>query len=133
MTASTMAAEEQGWWRWGISEEVFNDECYSSVVSLRTLRLALLLGELNGFKITVGDITSAYLMAWTQELIYFVAGPEFEELEGHILVVRKACYGLRTAGKSFHDLLFETLHNMGFRPSYADSDVWICDAGDCYE
>jgi hypothetical protein len=50
---------------------------YSSVVSLRTLRLAMLLGELNRLKIKVGDITSAYSMALTQELVFFKAGPEF--------------------------------------------------------
>ena len=46
-----------------LTEEVFNDERYSSIVALRTLRLALLLGELKGLKIPVGDITSAYLFA----------------------------------------------------------------------
>ena len=32
------------------------------------------------------DIGSAYLEATTREKLYIVAGPEFEELQGHILV-----------------------------------------------
>lgn len=108
-------------------------DAYSSVVSLCTLRLAMLLGELNGLKLMVGDITSAYLMAMTKELIFFKAGPEFMEKEGHLMVVRKSLYGLRTSGKSWHALLFDTLTDMGFTPSRADPDIWIRDAGECYE
>ena len=29
--------------------------------------------------------------------------------------------------------LAETLRSLGFTPSYADPDVWLRDAGDCYE
>jgi Reverse transcriptase (RNA-dependent DNA polymerase) len=108
-------------------------DAYSSVVSLRTLRLALLIGELNGLKMMVGDVTSAYLMALTKELIFFKAGTEFGERAGHLMVVRKSLYALRTSGKSWHDLLFDTLKDMGFPPSLADPDIWMRDAGSCYE
>jgi hypothetical protein len=40
---------------------------YSSVVLLRTLQLAILLGELNSLNIMIRDIMSAYLMAFTKE------------------------------------------------------------------
>jgi Reverse transcriptase (RNA-dependent DNA polymerase) len=108
-------------------------DVYSSVVLLRTLRLALLIGELNRLKMMVGDVTSAYLMALTKELIFFKAGDEFGKRAGHLMVVRKSLYGLRTSGKSWHDLLFDTLKDMGFTPSLADPDIWMRDAGDCYE
>ena len=41
------------------------------------------------------DMGNAYLEAITKEKIYIVAGPEFEELQGHILVIHKALYGLK--------------------------------------
>jgi hypothetical protein len=66
-------------------------DAYSSVVSLRTLRLALLLGELNGLKMMVGDVTSAYLMALTKELIFFKAGPEFGLRAGHLMIIKSRC------------------------------------------
>ena len=38
---------------------------------------------------------NAYLEAITKEKIDIVAGPEFEELQGHILVIHKTLYGLK--------------------------------------
>jgi Reverse transcriptase (RNA-dependent DNA polymerase) len=106
---------------------------YSSVVSLQMLRLTLLLGELNRLNVKVGDVTSAYLMAFTKELIFFKAGPEFGAKAGHLMVVLKALYGLQSSGKSWHDLLFDTLIEMGFKPSKADPDIWMRDNGECYK
>jgi hypothetical protein len=56
------------------------DSVYSGVVSLRSIRLSLLAGEVNGLETWVGDIAVAYLEAYTKEQVYFVAGPEFGEL-----------------------------------------------------
>ena len=109
------------------------DGTYSSVVSLRALRMCLLLGELNGLEVKVGDVSNAYLMAKTKEKVFFVAGPEFGELAGHVMVVYKALYGLRCSGAAYHAFFADTMHQMGFKPSYADPDVWLRDAGDCYE
>ena len=109
------------------------DSVYSGVVSLRSMRLALLIGELNGLNTMVGDIGNAYLEAYTKEKVYFIAGKEFGPLEGHTLVIVKALYGLRTSGARFHEKLADTLRDMGFSPSLADPDLWLRDAGDCYE
>ena len=54
----------------------------SGVVSLRNLRLVIFLGKLNKLDIWGADIGNAYLEAFTDEKLYKVAGPEFEELEG---------------------------------------------------
>ena len=89
-------------------------DSYSGVISLRTLQLALTVGEFNELKVMVGDIGNAYLEAYTNEKVYIVAGPEFGELEGHTLVIEKALYGLCTSGARFHEKLADTLRNMGF-------------------
>ena len=34
---------------------------------------------------------------------------------------------------AFHERLSLVLQNFGFIHSFADPDVWMCDAGDCYE
>ena len=70
------------------------DSVYSGIVSLRSMRLPLLIGEINGLKIMVGDIGNAYFGAYTKEQVYFIAGKEFGPLEGHILKTVKALYGL---------------------------------------
>ena len=42
-----------------------------------------------------GDIGNAFLYGKTKEKVYIIAGPEFgEELQGRILLVDKALYGL---------------------------------------
>ena len=109
------------------------EDSYSSVVSLKSLRLALTIGELNGLKPMVGDISNAYLESYTKEKVYIVAGPEFGPLAGHVLLISKALYGLRTSGARFHEKLADSLRDLGFAQSYTDPDLWIRDAGNCYE
>ena len=50
------------------------------------------LAKLNNLEVCGADIGKAYLEGKTKEKLYIVAGPEFEELEGHILVIYKALY-----------------------------------------
>ena len=57
-------------------------------------------------------------------------GPEFDELDGHILVMYKALYGTWTAGACWHDRLFDVLRDMNFVPSKADADDWMRPATD---
>ena len=83
------------------------EQAYSGAVSLRSLRLALLIGELNGFEAKVSDIGNVYLEAYTKEKVYFIAGPEFGPLEGHTLIIVKALYGLRTSGARFMNVLLK--------------------------
>ena len=71
---------------------------YSGVVSTRSLRLTIFLAKLNNMKAWAADIGNAYLEATTKEKLYIIAGPEFEELQGHILVIHKALYGLKSSG-----------------------------------
>ena len=74
------------------------DNTYSSVFSLRSMRIAIVAAELNNLDIMVGDVSSAYLEAYTQEKVCFIAGPEFGPLEGHLLIIVCALYGLHTSG-----------------------------------
>ena len=60
--------------------------------------LSIFLAKLNNMKIWGADIGNAYLGPTTKEKLYIVAGPEFEELQGHILVIHKALYGLKSSG-----------------------------------
>jgi len=87
------------------------------------MRLVLTLAELNGLKTMAADVSNAYLMAKCTEKVFFTAGPEFGELAGHTMIVYKALYGLQRSGAAYH----------AYFASYADRDVWMQDAGDCYE
>ena len=98
---------------------------YSGVVSIRNLRLAMFLAELKNLELWGADVGNAYLQALTREKLYIVGGPEFEELQGHVLVMYKALYGTRSGGACWHDKVFDILHDMGFKPSKADPDIWM--------
>ena len=52
-----------------------------------------------------------------------LAGPEFGDLQGHLLVMKKGLYGTRSAGARWHDQLFDTLSEIGFVPLKADPHV----------
>jgi hypothetical protein len=106
---------------------------YSSVVNLRSLRICLVAAELNGLHTMVGDISSAYLEAYTKEKVCFTAGPEFGTLQGHTFIIEKALYGLRTSGASWHQRFADTLRDLQYKPCFADNDVWIKDCDSHYE
>ena len=89
------------------------DSVYSGVVSLRSLRLVIFLAELNGLQLYAADIGNAYLEAQTKEEVCIYGGPEFRYLglEGHLLVIVRALYGLKTSGARWHDRFADTLRD----------------------
>jgi len=108
-------------------------DSYSSVISLRGMRLAMLIGENNKLKTMVGDVGNAYLEAYTKEKVCFMAGAAFGDLEGHTMVIVKALYGLRTSGARYHERFADTLRDLGFFPCKNEPDLWMRDRGDHYE
>ena len=109
------------------------DSVYSSVVSLRGIRMLAFIAELNGMEYWSTDIGNAYLESRTKELVYIKAGPEFGERAGHYLVIVKALYGLKSSGLRWSERLADVLRQMGFFPSKAEKDIWMRDMGDHYE
>ena len=98
---------------------------YSSVVSRDSFRIILLTAALNGLQVMACDIQNAYLTANCREKIWTYAGPEFGSERGQPMIIRKAIYGLKSSGAAFRAHLAETLHDIGFKPTKADPDVWI--------
>ena len=56
--------------------------------------MIVFIAELNGQELYGADIGNAYLETKTKEKVCFVAGPEFGDYEGHLLLIHKALYGL---------------------------------------
>ena len=54
-------------------------------------------------------------------------------MEGRLLLIYKALYGLPFSGFQFHQHLAMKLKKMGFVPTKADSDLWMRNRGDHYE
>jgi len=76
------------------------------------------------------DIGNAYLEMCTREKVHIVAGAEFGDREGHVLIISKALYGLHSSGLRWSERLADVLRSMGFFPSKVEKDIWMRDKGD---
>ncbi len=111
------------------------ESVYSSVVSLRSLRIVTFLNEMNKLELWGADIGNAYLEAYTEEKVFIVAGGEFGDRKGHILIIERALYGLKTSGKRWHERFAACMKDLGFSQCKSDQDVWMRPSKDrdCYE
>ena len=66
---------------------------------LRGLRTCVLIGKLDSMVPWATDIGNSYLEVSISEKVCIKAGPESGELEGYLLIIYKALYGLRLSGK----------------------------------
>ena len=112
-----------------------DDDLYSGVVDLETVRIAFVAAVLMELQIVAADVGSAYIQAFTIEKVFTIAGPEwgFIGLEGAILIVEKALYGLKSSGAMWHQKLADSLRMMGFKQCCADPDFWMRDMNGHYE
>jgi hypothetical protein len=106
---------------------------YSSIVSLRGIRMLTYIAEHNGLEVWAMDIGNAYLEMFTKEKVYIIAGPEFGPLEGHTLLINKAIYGLKSSGLRWSERFSDVLVDMGFFLSKAEMDIWMHEKDGAYE
>ena len=109
------------------------DSVCSSVVSLRGVRLLAFMGELNGSKVWSTDIGNAHLETHIKEKVCIVAGPEFGDREGHVLITSQALHGLHSSCSHWSEQLADMLREMGRFCSEAQKDIWMPDKGDHFE
>ena len=98
---------------------------YSTIVSRDSVQICLTIAAMSDLEILSGDIENAYLSAPCRGKVWLRAGPEFGHLEGKIMIVRKALYGLKSSGAALCAHLAETLDSIGFKSSLADPNVWM--------
>ena len=103
---------------------------YSGVVLLQSIRLIAFISKLNELELWAADISNAYLMFYMDEKVCIIAGPEFSSLEGHLLIIVRALYGLKFSGVCWHVRMSQVLIDMGFKPYHMDPDAWLCNKGD---
>ena len=97
------------------------------------VRLFFFLAVLNKLDVLTGDIKNAYLYAKMKEKVYIVAGKEFGPLQGQVLIIEGAWYGLKTSGNCFHVHLSDNLQKEDFKLSKPDECVWLKPSNDHYD
>jgi hypothetical protein len=106
--------------------EAIDVKTYSSTVKGISVRLLQVIAHKQKLELLCGDIGNAFVNAKTTEKVWAVAGPEFgEELEGKIVIIIKALYGLKSSAECWHSHFSDTLRSLGFIPTRYDNDVWI--------
>ena len=75
---------------------------------METVFLSIFIAILNELPCTTADIGNAYLNGQTNDKVYFVAGPEFGEYEGCIMIVKTALYGLKTIGARWYEFFLRS-------------------------
>ena len=105
--------------------DTLDHQVCSSTVKGISVRLLHVIAHKAGLKQLVGDVSNAYVNAHTNEKVYAIAGKEFGELEGKIIIIKKALYGLATSGERWHKHFADSLLGLGFKPTRYDRDVWL--------
>ena len=85
----------------------------------------MFLAKSNNMKVWGADIGSAYLETVTKERLYIEPGPEFEEFEGHILIIYKTLYGLKSSGLRWAQRIHGIMLDIGFAPCKANLCISI--------
>ena len=98
---------------------------YSSVVSWDSVRIYLTISALNYLNFLACDIQNAYPTTKFREKICTVEGPDSDTEQIKSILVVRALYVMKSSGAAFRFLLAEHLHDLCYRPSIADPDVWM--------
>ena len=65
--------------------------------------------------------------------MYIIAGSDFGDMKGCVIIIHKALYGLRSSGLMWHERLANCLRDMGFIPYKAEPDIWMRENDSLYE
>ena len=100
--------------------------CYSSVVSLDSVRIDFLVAALNDLDVFSCDIGNAYLNAKCREKIWFEAGIECgQSIFGKVMELKRALYGLKSSGASWRKMFKDSIEaKLGFTPTRIDPDMY---------
>ena len=102
------------------------ESTYAGVVTRESVRISLTYATLMGINIWGADIQNAYISAPSTERFWIVCGPEFgSEVSGKRAIVKRALYGMKSAGRDFRNHLRDCMSHLGYRPCRADPDLWM--------
>ena len=73
--------------------EIPQNDIYSGVVSIETVRLAFMLAAMNKLNVFAANIPIVLLYGKTKEKIYVIAGEEFRQEKGKEMLIDKGLYG----------------------------------------
>lgn len=103
-------------------------ETYSPTLRLELLRMVMALAVAKGHHLAQVDVRTAYLNAQldTEVFIWPPAGTQYaNHSPPPVLPLNRALYGLRQAGRLWHQNLSSTLAKEGFKTSYCTPSIFL--------
>lgn len=107
------------------------EETFAPVSKMTSLRTFLSIAAFEGFSVHQMDVNSAYLNGLIDVDIYMTQpeGYVSEKFPNHVCKLRKGLYGLKQAGRIWHDAINTYLISIGFTPSMADPCIYYHKSG----
>ena len=101
------------------------DETWAPVKRIETLRILMALSVNKRSPTRHYDVTQAFLNGRLQKEIYMEPAPGFEEDHDTVYKLRQSIYGLKQAGRVWHEVLSEFLIGFGFERCSADICAFV--------
>ena len=98
---------------------------YDSIVSKKTVRIALMIAALHDLENKSSDILNAYVQAHETEKVWITLGPEFGNNARKTSVIVRALCGLKSAGAAFRSHLAKCMESLVYESCKADADLWL--------
>ena len=112
----------------GHNTDMSSSLTYLSVIYRDSVHIYFLIASLNDIKVLGFDIHNMYITSPPRGKLWTRAVVEIGSVKGKIMLVVIALYGLKFSCAVFRYFLAETLDSIGYRPSYADPDVYMIPA-----
>ena len=100
-------------------------DTFAPVVSINSVRLLLALATIHDWDTRQLDIETAYLNADVKEDIYMRCIPGYHIPANCVLKLNKSLYGLKQAGKNWHDHVSQFLLDIGMTRSSIDPCLFL--------
>ena len=108
-------------------EGVDYNDTFAPTMHIKTLRVLLALASKHKYDVQQYDVSTAFLHASLEEVVY-VRQPPGHEVEGKedwVYKLDKAMYGLKNAPKAYSDHFMSVVRELGFVQSYKDECLWM--------
>ena len=105
--------------------DAMDHNVYSSTVKGISVKLLHVVSHKQKLEQLCGDVSLAFVNAFTNEKVFAIAGEEFGEYKDCTVIIRKALYGLSSSAERWHSHFSDSLRSLGFVPTRYDNDVWI--------
>ena len=100
------------------------DTIFASTPSLLTMKTLLNLAVALNWKITAGDVSTAFLHAPMTETIYVTPPPEYYKGKDVLWKLKKAMYGLKNSPKLWQDHFASTMKELGYTRMKTDPNLY---------